>query len=69
MALEIECLIHWFDEFRLVLNGGVGPIGLRGGGVFPDAIEPVGVEVLEPALFFILIDEYGEAPLEKDMLA
>ena len=58
---------HWLDEVRRLRCGGVGAMGLRGGVAPLDLMDPVGVDVR--LLGRNLIEEYGEAPLEIDILA
>ena len=57
--------VHMFDEFRRERWGGVGGTGLEAEGVV--AIEPRPDP--PPVPFFIRMEECGEAPREKDMLA
>ena len=59
------------DEVLRLRWGGVGAFGLRGGVAPLDFIDPVGVDVRLPpeAVGRNLIEEYGEAPLDMDMLA
>ena len=54
-----------FDELRRERWGGVGGTGLEAEGVV--AIEPRPDP--PPVPFFIRMEECGEAPREKDMLA
>ena len=61
---------------RLVRRGGVGGMGLLRVGTLDPAADPaavgvigLGVVVPEPEDFLIFMDEYGEDPLEKVMLA
>ena len=58
---------HWLDEVRRLRCGGVGAMGLRGGVAPLDLMDPVGVDVR--LLGRNLIEEYGEAPLDIDILA
>ena len=52
-SLDLDCQ---FEEFLLVLRGGVGPTGLldTGGGVLRPPFKPVGVVVLEEGFFNLM---------------
>ena len=63
--------IHILEEFLLDLCGGVGGTGLVTlEAPTPDITDPVGVatDSLDTP-FFILMEEWGLAPREKDILA
>ena len=64
---------HLSTDFRRVLKGGVGPIGLFEAGVVPAAAfsELGGVEALEAEEGgrLLLMEEYGEEPREAEVEA
>ena len=68
---DTDNTIHILEEFLLDLCGGVGGTGLATlEAPTPDITEPVGVATdSRDTPFFILMEEWGLAPREKDMLA